>query len=52
MRERATLAGGWLHVEAEPGKGTSVEAWIPRLPESHEPEAAEVEADAGSAEAA
>jgi PAS domain S-box-containing protein len=33
MRERATLAGGWLRVDAVPSEGTTVEAWIPRLPE-------------------
>lgn len=30
MRERAELAGGRLSVETEPGKGTTVECWIPR----------------------
>ena len=29
MRERAQLAGGWCHVESEPGTGTKVEFWIP-----------------------
>jgi PAS domain S-box-containing protein len=29
MRERATLAGGWLRIDAAPGEGTTVEAWIP-----------------------
>lgn len=29
MRERATLAGGWLRIESRPGAGTSVECWIP-----------------------
>jgi PAS domain S-box-containing protein len=32
MRERATLAGGSLRVEAAPGRGTTVEVWIPALP--------------------
>src|SRR5205814_3349336 len=27
MRERAQLAGGWCHVESEPGTGTKVEFW-------------------------
>jgi len=30
MQERATLAGGHLHVTSEPGKGTDVCAWFPR----------------------
>ena len=29
MRERAQLAGGWCHVESDPGAGTKVEFWIP-----------------------
>ena len=29
MRERALLAGGWLRIDAAPGKGTSVEVWVP-----------------------
>jgi signal transduction histidine kinase len=29
MRERAQLAGGWCHVESDPGAGTRVEFWIP-----------------------
>jgi signal transduction histidine kinase len=29
MRERAELAGGSLRMEAAPGKGTTVECWIP-----------------------
>ena len=32
MQERASLAGGWLRIESAPGKGTTVEVWIPRLP--------------------
>lgn len=32
MQERATLAGGYLHVSSEPGKGTEVCAWFPRHP--------------------
>jgi PAS domain S-box-containing protein len=32
MRERATLAGGTLRIEAAPDRGTTVEAWIPALP--------------------
>jgi PAS domain S-box-containing protein len=30
MRERAELAGGTLRTESEPGRGTTVELWIPR----------------------
>jgi PAS domain S-box-containing protein len=32
MQERASLAGGWLRIDSAPGKGTTVEFWIPRLP--------------------
>ncbi len=32
MRERATLAGGWLRIEAAPAAGTTVEVWIPTDP--------------------
>ena len=29
MQERAALAGGWLRIDSAPGKGTTVEVWIP-----------------------
>ncbi|MDX6563943.1 MAG: hypothetical protein QOD65_3757 [Gaiellales bacterium] len=29
MRERATLAGGWLRIDTLPGRGTTVEIWLP-----------------------
>jgi PAS domain S-box-containing protein len=29
MRERAEMAGGWLRVDSTPGRGTTVEAWVP-----------------------
>lgn len=29
MRERAELAGGWWRVASAPGKGTSIEFWLP-----------------------
>src|SRR5262249_5955016 len=29
MRERAKLAGGWLRIDAVPGRGTAVEVWVP-----------------------
>jgi signal transduction histidine kinase len=29
MRERAQLAGGWCHIESEPGAGAKVEFWVP-----------------------
>jgi PAS domain S-box-containing protein len=32
MKERASLAGGWLRIDSAPGKGTTVEVWIPSLP--------------------
>jgi PAS domain S-box-containing protein len=31
MRERAELAGGWLRVDSELGRGSTVEFWIPRV---------------------
>ncbi len=38
MRERATLAGGWLSIEATPGGGTTLEVWIPAvLPDEAKP---------------
>ncbi|WIY00183.1 PAS domain S-box protein [Amycolatopsis mongoliensis] len=33
MHERAEAAHGWLSVTSEPGRGTSVEFWLPTLPE-------------------
>ena len=30
MKERAQLAGGWFHIESEPGAGAKVEFWVPR----------------------
>jgi signal transduction histidine kinase len=30
MKERAQLAGGWFHIESEPGAGARVEFWIPQ----------------------
>ncbi len=32
MRERAELAGGWLRIDTAPGRGTTVESWIPATP--------------------
>jgi PAS domain S-box-containing protein len=32
MRDRASLAGGWLRIDSAPGSGTTVEVWIPELP--------------------
>jgi signal transduction histidine kinase len=29
MRERAQLAGGWCHIESDPGAGAKVEFWVP-----------------------
>jgi signal transduction histidine kinase len=29
MRERAQMAGGWCHIESEPGAGARVEFWVP-----------------------
>jgi PAS domain S-box-containing protein len=29
MRERAEMAGGWWRVDSAPGRGTTVECWIP-----------------------
>ena len=32
MRERAALAGGWHQVRSAPGRGTTVELWVPSQP--------------------
>lgn len=32
MVERAELAGGWCRIEGEPGRGTTVECWLPLEP--------------------
>jgi PAS domain S-box-containing protein len=32
MVERAELAGGWCRIESEPGRGTTVECWLPLEP--------------------
>jgi signal transduction histidine kinase len=37
MQERVNLAGGWLRVDSQPGKGTSVEAGFPINPSSWSP---------------
>ncbi len=29
MEERARLAGGWLRIDSEPGRGTTIEFWLP-----------------------
>jgi PAS domain S-box-containing protein len=29
MRERAEMAGGWWRVDSAPGRGTTVECWVP-----------------------
>jgi PAS domain S-box-containing protein len=29
MRERAEVTGGWFRIEGEPGRGSSVEFWVP-----------------------
>lgn len=29
IRERATLAGGWLRIDSAPGEGASIEFWVP-----------------------
>jgi signal transduction histidine kinase len=31
MRERASVAGGWLRIDSAPGAGATVEYWIPRI---------------------
>jgi PAS domain S-box-containing protein len=32
MRERAEMSGGWCRVTSEPGRGTTVEFWMPETP--------------------
>ena len=34
MRDRAEVAGGWLHVESPPEGGTVVRLWLPDQPSS------------------
>jgi signal transduction histidine kinase len=29
MKERAEMSGGWLEVHSEPGRGTTIEYWVP-----------------------
>jgi signal transduction histidine kinase len=38
MRERAESAGGWWRLTSEPGKGTSVEFWMPDRGDDEAPE--------------
>jgi signal transduction histidine kinase len=33
VRERAELAGGWVRIASAPGRGTTVELWIPSIPD-------------------
>jgi PAS domain S-box-containing protein len=40
MHERARLAGGWSRIESTPGKGTTVEFWIPLNEDPKQPEMA------------
>lgn len=42
MRERADMAGGWWRVESAPGRGTTVEFWLPAPPPPADPSAARV----------
>jgi PAS domain S-box-containing protein len=39
IRERAEIAGGWSRIESTPGRGTTVEFWIPFDAPPHQPEA-------------
>jgi PAS domain S-box-containing protein len=39
IRERAQIAGGWARIESTPGRGTTVEFWIPFDEPPHRPEA-------------
>jgi PAS domain S-box-containing protein len=32
MRDRAEVAGGWLRIDSEPGRGTELQLWIPHQP--------------------
>jgi signal transduction histidine kinase len=31
MQQRAQVAGGWLRVDSEPGKGTTIRCWLPAM---------------------
>jgi signal transduction histidine kinase len=33
MRDRAEVAGGWLRIDSEPGRGTELQLWIPHQPD-------------------
>ena len=35
MVERAELAGGWCRIDGTPGRGTTVECWLPLEPPAH-----------------
>jgi len=41
MVERAELAGGWVRVLSAPGKGTTVECWLPTDIAAGDPELAD-----------
>ena len=32
MRERTEALGGWCSIDSAPGRGTTVELWVPRSP--------------------
>lgn len=40
MRERVTLAGGWIRIESEPGRGTTIEVWMPAVGAGEKPDEA------------
>jgi signal transduction histidine kinase len=46
MVERAELAGGWVRVLSAPGKGTTVECWLPTDTAAGDPQLAHPAADA------
>jgi signal transduction histidine kinase len=36
MYERAEMAGGWVRIESEPGRGTLVDLWVPETSGHHD----------------
>jgi PAS domain S-box-containing protein len=52
MRERAHLAGGWMRIDSAPGRGTTVESWVPRIVAMPPPVEQATDWDPGSSAAA
>jgi PAS domain S-box-containing protein len=46
MAERAQIAGGWCRMESAPGRGSTVEFWIPHTADAHDSERQDAETHA------